>query len=113
MQIGETEEQGVAVVIPEGRLDSSTARDLETRLMAKLESTGAALVLDLGALEFVSSAGLRVFLVVAKRTKAEGRGFALCAVQPQVQSVFDVSGFARILPIEPDRESALAKLAPA
>jgi anti-anti-sigma factor len=91
-----------------GRLDSETARDFEATLTATLDRGVRALALDLSGLEYVSSAGLRVLLLAAKRTKAEGAPFTLFGLQPQVAKVLEVSGFAKILPITADRQDALA-----
>jgi anti-anti-sigma factor len=91
-----------------GRLDSETARAFEDTLTATLDRGVRALALDLSGLEYVSSAGLRLLLLAAKRTKAEAAPFTLFGLQPQVAKVLEVSGFARILPIAAGREEALA-----
>jgi anti-anti-sigma factor len=109
----ETKEQLVAeatFLAISGRLDSETARAFETTLTASLDRGVRALALDLSGLEYVSSAGLRVFLLAAKRAKAEAVPFALFGLQPQVAKVLEVSGFAKILPIAGDRQGALAAL---
>jgi anti-sigma B factor antagonist len=109
----EVKEQSVAqatFVAISGRLDSETAREFETTLRATLDRGVRALALDLSELEYVSSAGLRVLLLAAKRTKAQGAPFTMFGLQPQVARVLDVSGFAKILPIAGDRERALAAL---
>jgi anti-anti-sigma factor len=109
----ETKEQSVAkatFLAISGRLDSETARELEVTLTATLDRGVRALALDLSGLEYVSSAGLRVFLLAAKRTKAEASPFTLFGLQPQVAKVLEVSGVAKILPIAGDREDALATL---
>jgi anti-anti-sigma factor len=109
----EVKEQSVAeatFLAISGRLDSETAREFETTLTATLDRGVRALALDLSGLEYVSSAGLRLLLVAAKRTKAEAAPFTVFGLQPQVAKVLEVSGFAKILPITADRERALAAL---
>jgi anti-anti-sigma factor len=99
---------GVTFLTVSGRLDSETARAFEDTLTATLDRGVRALALDLSGLEYVSSAGLRLLLLAAKRTKAEAAPFTVFGLQPQVAKVLEVSGFARILPIAAGREEALA-----
>jgi anti-anti-sigma factor len=100
------------VVIPEGRLDFGNAAGFEKQLEQALTgaSRPASLLIDCAALEYVSSAGLRAFLVTARAAQRAGARFALCALQPAVREVFDLSGFSRILTVYPDRATALAQI---
>jgi stage II sporulation protein AA (anti-sigma F factor antagonist) len=66
-------------------------------------------VLDFAGLDYISSAGLRMVLVVAKRLKQESGLLVLCGMQPHVHEVFDISGFLAILNVEPTRSEALAR----
>ena len=80
-----------------GRLDTATAPELE----AAVDGCAAEikmLVLDCGALEYVSSAGLRVILKAQKRMNAQG-GMKLIGVNETIMEVFDITGFADILTI--------------
>jgi anti-anti-sigma factor len=107
----ETKEHQVAeatVLATSGRPDSQTAREFEGILTAILDRGVRALALDLSGLDYVSSAGLRVFLLAAKRTRAESLPFSLFGPQPQVAHVLQISGFAEVLPIAGDRAAALA-----
>ncbi len=98
--------QGV-LIAPSGRLDSNTAVDFEKQLLARLDSAPS-LVLDLGDLEYVSSAGLRVILMAAKKIR-QGQGrMLLCALRPHIREVFEISGFMAIFEVHPDRAAALA-----
>ena len=66
------------------------------------------MVLDCSQLDYVSSAGLRVFLITAKRlSKVDGK-LALSALTEQVREVFDIAGFSSIFRIYPSRREALA-----
>jgi anti-anti-sigma factor len=110
METKEERADGATFLAVSGRLDSETAREFEVTLTAALDRGVQALALDLSGLEYVSSAGLRVFLLAAKRMQAKAAPFALFGLQPQVAKVLEVSGFARILPIAGDRAEALAAL---
>ena len=82
----------------EGRLDTTTAPDLEAELKASLDSADS-LIFDLDKLEYISSAGLRVLLSAQKIMSKKG-GMKVTHVNEIVQEVFEVTGFADILTIE-------------
>jgi len=103
------------MVIPEGRLDFGTASAFEKQLQGVLAAAGtvaARVIIDGAALEYVSSAGLRAILLAARASQKAGIAFALCALQPAVREVFELSGFSSIIAIHPDRATALAAAAP-
>ena len=81
----------------EGRLDTTTAPELEQALKESLDSA-TALTLDFSALDYISSAGLRV-LLSAHKTMSKKGGMVVKNVNEIVSEVFDVTGFADILNI--------------
>ena len=102
-----TTESGLLVVSLRGEITSASAPGLEQALQAALAGvTPPRCVLDLAGLTFTSSAGLRVFLALAKRIKTAGGRLVFCAVQPAVREVFEVSGFTQILTLVPDLAAA-------
>ena len=98
------------VIKPKGRLDSSTGPTLEAELVAIIESGVKRLLLDFSELIYISSAGLRVILLAAKRIKASNGRLALCSLNPQITEVFKISGFDAIIDIQPSLDSAMARL---
>ena len=82
----------------EGRLDTTTAPELEKELKDSL-SNMEALVLDFSGLDYISSAGLRVLLSAHKQMSARG-GMKVTHVNEIVNEVFEVTGFSDILDIE-------------
>lgn len=82
----------------EGRLDTTTAPELEKELNDSMD-TITELTLDFGKLEYISSAGLRV-LLSAHKTMSKKGGMKITHVNEIVAEVFDVTGFADILTIE-------------
>ena len=68
------------------------------------------MVLDLARLDYISSAGLRVVLLLAKKLKQAGGALALCDIQPSVREVFEISGFLAILTVCDTRAQAVAAL---
>jgi len=109
MDILEETIEGVTILVPLARVDSSTAKAFEAKLLTVVNAGAPKILIDLGRLDYISSAGLRVVLVGAKMTRGT-RKFALCSMKPHIREVFDVSGFAKILSIYPDRTAALAVL---
>lgn len=84
-------------VVIAGRLDTSTAPELEKEL-ANLDGVKE-LVLDFASLEYVSSAGLRVLLASQKAMNARGK-MVIKNVNDTIMEVFEITGFADILTIE-------------
>lgn len=97
----------VTVVVPVARVDSSTAKAFEAKVLQVVNTGVARIIIDFAELDYISSAGLRVVLVGAKMTRAP-RKFVLCGMKPHIREVFDVSGFAKILNIQADRAAATA-----
>lgn len=107
MQIVESARPEGLVIQLNGRLDSTTSRDLEAVLPARVQAQPV-VVVDLAEVRYVSSAGLRVLLKGAKGAKASGNKLMLCGLSPDVREVFDVSGFTPIFSIHDSAEGALA-----
>ena len=101
----------VTYVIPEGRLDFDAAPDFQEAIERLLGGTDRppAVIIDGAGLEYASSAGLRAILLAARAAQRTGILFGLCALQPAVREVFDLSGFSRIIAVHADRAAALAR----
>jgi len=110
MQIAESRDGEVLVLALEGRLDAATAAAFEERLLARIADGERRIAVDAGAISYVSSAGLRVFLMAARRLAPPDAGFAVAALQPQVREVFDVAGFSSVLSLHPSLDAAVAAL---
>ncbi len=104
------EAKGVAILALSGQLDSRAAPEFEKSLLKLLTAGEREILLDLKRLEYVASAGLRVFVMIGKRLEADGGRLALCALNPSVLKVLEVSGFVPLFPIRPDRQDAIAWL---
>ena len=97
------------LVTVETKLDVVAAKAFEAELLAKLEATTNTLYVDFSPCPYVSSAGLRAVLIGAKNAKKTNKQLILAGMNPIVRDVFKVSGFDRMLQIEPDLETARAK----
>jgi len=98
----------VGIVRLVGRLDSGTAPSAEESFTQVLTGGVPHLAVDLSKLEYISSAGLRVLLVMAKKVQQANGKVVLFGLAPNVREVFSISGFDRIFSIQADAESAVA-----
>lgn len=96
------------VVQPSGRLDSNTSPEFEKHLIGRFDQGAAAVVIDFCDLDYISSAGMRVLLMAAKRGKQNNVPIALCNLSEPIREVVEISGFLSILNVFPDRDAALA-----
>ena len=106
MEIAQEKRGAVSVLAPVGRLDTDSAADLELCVHDVLGTGIKHFVVDLAQINYVSSAGLRVLLMLAKSVDGKG-SLRVSGLNPQVQQVFDIAGFTKLFAIHPDRESAL------
>ncbi len=110
MEITESSQGSVLVVSPRGRLDSTTSPGFEQLMRAKLAEGRRRIVIDLDALDYISSAGLRILMVLAKALKADRGRVALCRMKDPVREVFRISGFDRIFTILPTLDESVARV---
>jgi stage II sporulation protein AA (anti-sigma F factor antagonist) len=113
MEIREERGSGLLVIAPVGRLDSVTSGELEKHVVTRIEAGDRRLVVDMSSVEYISSAGLRVLLMAAKRLKEPPAALVLCDLGPSVRTVLDLAGFLPIFTVVPTRQDAVARLAPA
>ena len=99
MQIETSKIDQTVVLEIKGRMDVIAAMEYEKAIMECFQRGDRQFVVDLNALEYISSAGLRSLLTTAKKIK-EAKGTAnFCNVKGVVKEVFAMSGFDSILPI--------------
>jgi anti-anti-sigma factor len=108
MEFAEEPAGEVTIVRLSGRFDSSAAPPAEERFARLLDPATPRLAIDLSRLDYISSAGLRVLLVVAKRVQQANGKVVLFGLVPNVREVFSISGFDQILAIEADAAAAVA-----
>jgi anti-anti-sigma factor len=110
MDIYEERKDGFLVLGLEGRLDAVSSKLFEEKVLAVIDGGEARFVIDLSRLDYVSSAGLRVFLVASKRLAPAGGKVVLCSLQEPVKQVFDIVGFYSIFSILGSTDEALDSL---
>jgi stage II sporulation protein AA (anti-sigma F factor antagonist) len=110
MEIVEEKQGEVVILAPGGRVDSASSGQLEAALLKSLGAGPARLAVDLASVEYISSAGLRVLLMLVKKMRGGGGRLVLCAMPESVRLVFELAGFLPLFEIEDSREAAVARL---
>jgi anti-sigma B factor antagonist len=110
MDISEDRKAGAVILALSGKLDATTAKTFEEKILGVIDSGAQRLVVDLSLLEYVSSSGLRVFLLAAKRLQSTDGKIVLCSMKDHVRQVFDLAGFSSILSIYSSRDQAMKSL---
>lgn len=107
MNIKEERVGAVVVVAPVGRIDSTTAHTLDAHLVGLTHDGRHRIVVDFAEVDYISSAGLRVMLTLAKRIR-EGRGrLAICSLGTSVGQVFELAGFLPLFLVMASRDRAI------
>ncbi|MBF0281633.1 MAG: STAS domain-containing protein [Zetaproteobacteria bacterium] len=91
-----------------GKLDSMTAQTFEQDLLGQIAQGRVRLVIDFSQLNYISSAGLRVILMAAKRIKVASGKLVLSGMQTHIREVFEISGFLTILNVLDGTNAAIA-----
>ncbi len=103
------EREGASLVVQvEGRIDGTTAPEFEDGLKRAISQDDRAVVINFGGVSYVSSAGLRAILLIAKYIGQREAKFALYALQELTREVFEISGFDQIIQIRASKAEALA-----
>ena len=108
MKLTSERREGSVIVTPIGRIDGASAPALEDALAVDADPAVTRLVLDLGGVNYMSSAGLRIVVIVSRRMKQRGGLLVLCELQPLVLEVFDISGLLTLVCVKPTLDAALA-----
>lgn len=110
LEIKVNEVDDIVVIKLVGNLDTNTAPDAETEINSWLEKECKKMVVSLKETNYVSSAGLRVFLATVKKMTAAGGTAKFCSPNEVVQEILDISGFSSILDVKSTEEEALASI---
>ena len=110
MEIKEHKEGNIIILEPNGRLDTNTSDEFEAQLVGLTDEEELRLVIDLIHVDYISSAGLRVLLMAAKKLKIMNGSIVLCSMSNHIKEVFDIAGFTPIFSIEQSRDKAIESL---
>jgi len=106
MEIKDYKKDEKTIVEISGRLDSTNSPVLQEKLM-KIMETEKHIIMDCASVEFISSSGLRIFLMAAKKIKGGAGSLVICSLNDNVKEVFDISGLSSVLTLIPTMEEAL------
>lgn len=98
MNCSERKAGGSIVLAPIGRLELTNADACKEILLRAVGEAERAVILDLGQLEYISSAGLRSLMIAIKTAKAKSVGVGIAAMQPVVREIFKISRFDMVFP---------------
>ena len=104
-------DRGAVIVAPAGRLDSVSSPSFDQQVAALVAAGERRIVVDFAEVEYISSAGLRVLLLLARQMKSDRGRLALCGLGDRVQQVFELAGFLPLFRIAATRAAALDTLA--
>jgi stage II sporulation protein AA (anti-sigma F factor antagonist) len=98
---------GVLIAVLSGRIDSGNAGGLQSDLESGIDAGERALVLDFEHVSFLSSAGLRVCLVIARKFNEPGKEFGICTPSDPIRDVVAISGFDQIIAVHDSQTAAI------
>lgn len=110
MQIVTSQVSDVTVITLAGSLDAASVADFDAEWKDALDGGATKLVVDLGGIEYISSAGLRGILMLSKTARAGNVRVIFSDLRSMVADMFKLSGFMNILRTEPDTASAVREL---
>ena len=108
MEITTENKGGALIARAEGRIDGANARDFESAVQAAISEWEGSVIIDCGNLSYISSAGLRAILLIAKTLGKRKVKFALCSLSAPIAGIFQISGFDQIISTHPSQDEALA-----
>ncbi len=108
MEINQQRVNDVAVVALEGRFDAPAAPEAENAFKNCLQDGATKILIDLSGVEYISSGGLRVIIMVTKALEKVNGTLKLCGLTPFVSEVFDITNLSKRYEICPDRPTGLA-----
>ena len=106
---------GTVVLAPGGRLDHESCAAFRADLQPHLDRALAGrqgIVFDLSALEYISSGGLRCFMLASNEARAKGGRIIVASPRPVVAEIFQISRFNLIFDVHPTLREALAAVSP-
>lgn len=111
VSIKRTAEEGREVMRIKGEVDASSSIELDNAMQEALEKEHARVMIDCTELEYISSAGLGVFMSYLEEIKKKNISMVIFGLQPKVAHVFEILGLNQLLEIRDSREEAEAYLA--
>ncbi len=110
MEIKTRKESKAMIVTPNGRMDAISSPEVEKTVVDIISKGEKFIILNMENIDYISSAGLRVVLTIAKNSKTAGGEAYITGLRPSVEEIFKLTGFQNLLKIFANDEEALSKL---
>jgi anti-sigma B factor antagonist len=110
VDIKKIKEEELEIIIVKGEVDASSSIQLDNAISESMETEGLKILVDLTGLEYISSAGLGVFMSYIEEVKKKNIQLALFGLNEKVAGVFEILGLDQLLTIAVDKEQAKAKV---
>ena len=107
VQVKWERKDGILIAMLIGHIDSSNADRFQRIVESGIDSEDHALILDFERVFFISSAGLRISLVISRKFNDSGKKFGICTLSDPIRNVLAISGFDQIIPIYDSRAAAI------
>jgi anti-anti-sigma factor len=107
MNLKEFKSEKAVVIEIEGRLDTTNYNQLEKKILEFIDASEINILIDCAKMDYVSSSGLRIFLMALKKITALKGKFLLCGLQENIAEIFEISGFTSIFQIFANQEKAI------
>ena len=104
-------QDGVLVAALDGRVDTTNALEFQKMMEAEISPEDKALIMDFEQVSYISSAGLRVVVIMAKKFKGPFRKFGICALSDPINKVFKMSGLDRAMIVRATRNETMREFA--
>lgn len=110
MDISTTQNNGFTVISITGSMDATTTPDFDAECKKQIDSGATGIIVDMSGIQYISSAGLRGILMLAKLAKPKNIKLGFCGMQQMVSDMFKLSGFLNILKVFADVDTAVSSL---
>ena len=111
MEMRSEEKGGLTFIRLQGRLDAATSAAIQEKIIALIDAGHHKLLIDFEHIDYLSSAGMRLLLAVAKKVKQVEGKIALFQIQPEVIEVMQMAGFDKVLNTYPTEQEAVSRFA--
>ena len=109
MEITQRVEGDITICLPDGRIDTLAADEMDQALQAAVAGGSHKIVVDMSGVDYISSAGLRSLAAVLVKSRAEGGDMKLAALNERVTRVFNIIGFDLLMSLHDTPEAAVAE----
>ncbi len=102
-------EAGLSIIALEGFVDAHTAPQFETAIQSEIEAGRNRIVVNCEKLNYISSAGLGVFMSFIEEVRERGGDIKICGLVPKVKHTFEILGFQEIFEMLDDQPAAVER----